>query len=131
MIYQKNENILDSAKYDYNRPAKHLLVGAINGLAWEAKKNKKKLLKTTKEISRARLSADKNHMKSLIRHRLLAYAFLTGKTYLEVEQKCSVYNRPSSSFITQIIEDLGTIFHPVTRYRCDVSLEQIQKWLEA
>lgn len=123
------ENILRSSHHSFNDYAKFLLLGHINGLSWEARKNKRKLTKASTVESKAKLACNKPKLKHSIRHRLLAYAFLTGKAYLTCENKCS--EKPSASSIYDVITSLGPLWHPTTRRRHLVNLEDIQNWLES
>lgn len=122
------ENILRNSHHNFNNYAKFLLLGHINGLAWEARKNKQKLIKAATVALKAKLAGNKPQLKHSIRHRLLAYAFLTGKSYLACESKCS--EKPSASSIHAVITALGPLWHPTTMYRYVVNLEDIQSWLE-
>lgn len=113
-----------------NNFSKFLLVGQINGLTWEAKKNKKKLLKAKAVEKQALFSSNKHYIKSNIRHRLLAYAFLSGKDYHAIERACGENNKPSTSLILNIINSLDPIWHPTSRWRYNPNESDIQKWLE-
>lgn len=110
---------------------KFLLLGHINGLADEARKLKCKLSKAKTGEQQAKFAANKPLIKSIIRHRLLAYAFLTGKSYFSTEKFCAKDNQPSASSILDIINSLGYIFHPVTRHLFQPELKDIETWLGA
>ena len=114
-----------------NNVSKFLLIGQINGLSWESKKNKKKLLETKVVEKQSLLSLNNNIIKSNIRYRLLAYAFLSGKSYIDVEKKCGKHNKPSASMILNIVKSLGTIWNPITKWIYSPSQEDIQKWLDS
>lgn len=116
------ENILK------NNKSKLLLIGQINGLTEISKQTKKRLLKSKTPESMSYLAIKKSFIKGSLRHRLLAYAFLSGKLYSQIEKSCS--EKPHAHLIFKIIESLDPIWHPVTRWRYNSSELDIKNWLE-
>jgi hypothetical protein len=84
--------------------SKFILIGKIKGLADESKKARTRILKAKKEEAVWNLAYRKHVVGIDIRHHLLAYAFLQGRSYRSVERNCAKDNLPKPDLIFKIIE---------------------------
>jgi len=105
---------------------KPVLVAKIKGLATETQHLKKLLRKNRNADSMSRLDSGKFFVSIDARHHLLAYAFLRGQTYSNVERTCARGNEPNAKRIFAVIE--FTMLN-----RCSdsngLNLDSVTKWL--
>jgi len=105
---------------------KYFVIGKIKGLAEESRRLRASILKNKNyPASQARLMAADKALKSHIRHHLLAYAFLRGIPYSNIELKCATYNQPNPEFLVKIIKscciNYNDLYFPI---------EDIKNWLK-
>lgn len=116
-------------------PSKFILVGKIKGLAIESQKARTCLHKARSPEATSDLAIRKKIVGIDIRHHLLAYAFLRGIPYHDVERTCAGNNLPKPDFIYKIVEA-----HAPTYIHYDhatgegggsyhANLEMIKKWI--
>ena len=120
--------------FSWNGNTKFRLVGKINGLAEEVKRTRFNLVERAKAEKPVTILADrKRAVGDDIRHHLLAYAFMRGTSYHQLERKCRNDNKPSAQRIFDIIK-----LHSFYGRDCygqawvcarDWTLQQIQQWL--
>jgi hypothetical protein len=107
--------------YLNSHKSKLLLISQINGLTLTSKKNKRKLIKAKTVSNQGFFCSEKRYIKKIIRHYLLAYAFLEQKSYKSVERSCK--EQPSASEIFEIIKQLGLVKNN------NISQQSIQQWM--
>jgi len=104
---------------------KFCLIGKINGMAAEAKRARQSLLKSKSVEKVWYCTATKRFIGQDIRHHLLAYAFLRGAAYGELERKCREDHLPSSESILKIV--LGH----VPGYKAPAyTIDKVNSWLK-
>lgn len=105
---------------------KYNFVGKINGLSEVSKKTSKRLLKRKglDPLKNRNLRWHKQLLSDDIRHHLLAYAFLFGKSYKSLESKCADNNKPSAEHILNIIQ-----LHVSSYDLKKINIEIVKKWL--
>jgi len=111
-----------------------ILKAHINGLVEEKKtltrertKHKRKSLVEFKKTAGYRsifppIDSTRSSLKWEIRHHLLAYAFLRGRSYKSVERKCADDNKPSVFLIAAILKK---------RLRVTGRDAEVETWLNA
>lgn len=113
------ENVLNGFGF------KFCMVGKINGMAVEAKRASKSLLKSKSVESVWRCAATKRFIGEDIRHHLLAYALLRGCPYNALERKCRQDHLPSAESILKIV--LGH----VAGYKAPTyTIDKVNAWLK-
>lgn len=111
-----------------NNYTKFVLIGKIKGLALESRKARNRILKAKKEEAVWNLASRKRVVGIDIRHHLLAYAFLQGRSYRSVERSCAKDNLPRADLIFKIIEAHAPSWTPHTgTYK--PSLNEVNVWL--
>jgi hypothetical protein len=101
------------------------IVGKINGLAVEAKKARRSLLKS-KSVEKVWSCANtKRFIGEDIRHHLLAYAFLRGTAYNELERKCREDHLPSSESILKIVQGHVAVYKAPA-----YTIDKVNAWLK-
>ena len=103
------------------------LIAQINGLSKTIKQFNKKILKEKDSFKKNVLCMEKKELESIQRNNLLAYALLTGKQYFQVENTCSIYNKPKAKDILETIKKFEKFY--TTKYIQTFSIENIQRWL--
>lgn len=107
--------------FRWNRNSKHRLTGKINGLAEDVRRTRFRLVERAKADKPVYLlAARKQAVGRDIRHHLLAYAFMRGTPYHQLERKCN--QKPSAREIWDIVQFHGPLF--------SWTQEQVQQWLE-
>jgi len=84
-----------------NNDSKFRLIGKINGLSNEVKRARRKIFSTDNVTRRCRAAYRKRILGVDVRHHLLAYAFLRGKPYSQIERSCREDNKPSVELIVR------------------------------
>ncbi len=111
---------------NYYNICKVNFVGKINGLS-EMSRKTSKILAAKKNLSSHKKDILKRRKVILgddIRHHLLAYAFLLGKKYHDLESKCAEDNKPSVEHIFDIIK-----LHVSSYDFRKINIETIKEWL--
>lgn len=109
--------------FKYNRDSKYRLIGKINGLAADVRRARFHLVKRAKEDKPTWMLANRKRSVGIdIRHHLLAYAFMRGTPYHQLERKCR--HKPTTTMIWEIVQ-----YHTV--YNDGWTLEKVQQWLDA
>lgn len=104
---------------------KILLVGKIKGLSEESKHTRQLIIKAKSEKKVWRHAYTKRVIGLDIRHHLLAYAFMRGEAYHNLEKKCSVGHNPNANSILQIV-----IAHlPFLQSPKNWTLDKVNAWL--
>lgn len=98
------------------------LVGKIKGLSNEVKRARFDILNSKKIIRVSRAAYLKHCIGLDTRHHLLAYAFLKGKNYSQIEKSCRPDNKPNIASIVDIIKN--------NVYLCNISEDLITDWLK-
>lgn len=107
------------------RNTKVLLVGKIKGLTEVSKDTRKKLLKSNTPDSKTYFSYLEKTIGVDIRHHLLAYAFLRGKKYKDIENSFRLNNEPKPHKILQVIHS-----HLSSQYEnSQFTIEKVEQWL--
>ena len=84
---------------------KYFVIGKIKGLAEESRRLRASILKSKDyPANQSRLMAADKALKSYIRHHLLAYAYLRGIPYSNIELKCAPHNQPNPEHLVKIIK---------------------------
>ena len=83
-----------------------VLRGKIRGLQLEGSSIHKQI-RRTKGLRRHELWLRKRQLGKVCREHLIAYAYLKGRSYLDVE-KCSEFNRPEFLKVFAIIQEHAT-----------------------
>lgn len=109
--------------------SKFILIGKIKGLACESKVARSRILKAKKEEAVWNLASRKRVVGIDIRHHLLAYAFLRGVEYRNVERSCAENNLPSAAMVYKIIEAHAPKWTP-TVGSYNPTLEDVTAWLK-
>lgn len=109
--------------------SKFVLIGKIKGLAQESKKTRSRILKAKKEEAVWNLASRKRVVGIDIRHHLLAYAFLQGRSYRSVERNCAEDNLPNASKIFQIVEAHAPSYCSGTWKPYKPELSAVHVWL--
>lgn len=74
---------------------------------------------------------EREDLRGGLRHRLLAYAFLRGRKYRDVEQNCGEFNKPSACLIENILDKYGDNTHAaLDNVLLDTSKRNIKPWLK-
>ena len=97
-----NENAL------FHNDSRYIISGTINGFSAEIKKVKThmdKIPSKGESFVFNRLSLRKHVISDVVRHHLLAYAFLKGNPYLKVEKKYAQGNAPRAEYLFKIIKE--------------------------
>lgn len=111
--------------FKWNRNAKYRLVGKINGLAADVRRTRFRLVKRAQADKPTWVLANRKHSVGIdIRHHLLAYAFMRGTSYIQLERKCRKDNKPSAATIWGIVK-----MH--LSYENDWNLTKVEEWLSA
>jgi len=108
--------------------SKFILIGKIKGLATESKRARARIVKAKKEEAVWNLASRKRLVGIDIRHHLLAYAFLQGRSYHSVERACAKDNLPRADFIFKIVEAHAPKWTP-TIGSYNPTLNDVQVWL--
>jgi hypothetical protein len=106
--------------------SKILLIGKIKGLAGEVKHTRKLLLKAKTEKRVWQCAHTKRIIGLDIRHHLLAYAFMRGEAYHNLEKKCRPEHQPNAESILQIVHAHLPWFQSKTKW----TVERVQDWLK-
>lgn len=110
--------------FKYNYTSKFRLIGKINGLADDARRTRFHLLERVKKEKPVYiLAARKRAVSDDTRHHLLAYAFMRGTLYQQLECKTRKDNKPSAGKILDIVR----MHAPSRVWR----IEDIQQWLSS
>lgn len=104
---------------------KFCLIAKINGLSAEVKRQRKRLLNSTKTEYKNECYIRKQFVGNEIRHHLLAYALLRGDSYSSVENNCRPDNKPNPKKILQIVH--SSILEFEHKYW---DIEKINFWLK-
>lgn len=108
--------------FKWNFTSRYRLIGKINGLSDDVRRTRFHLVKREKAKKTTWvLAARKRAVGIDIRHHLLAYAFMRGKLYSELEKNCREDNRPDSYKILEIVKCHG--------HERGWTLEQVKAWL--
>lgn len=108
--------------------SKFILIGKIKGLASESKRARARILKAKKEEAVWNLASCKRVVGIDIRHHLLAYAFLRGDSYHNVEKTCAKNNLPRTDVIYKLVEVHAPKWIPsIGSY--NPTLNDVQVWL--
>ena len=114
---------------------KFVLIGKINGLASQARRARDLILKAKDQKAVSSLSYRKHVVGIDIRHHLLAYAFLRGLPYKNVERNCAEDNRPRADWVWTIVETHAPKWIPYDIISktgggsYDATLNEVHVWL--
>lgn len=109
--------------FRYNSASRYRLIGKINGLSEVVKRTRFRLVARAKaEKPVDILAVRKQRVSEDIRHHLLAYAYMRGTPYAQLERKCRKDNQPRAQKILDIIQmNLG--------FKASTTLSQVEQWL--
>jgi hypothetical protein len=117
-----------------NSNSKFILIGKINGLSEQAKRAR---LRLRSEKEKPWIFALRKYLLGKdVRHHLLAYAFLRGVPYREIEANCREDNKPASADIFKIIQQHAPSYIAYDPYNksgggsYSVAAEDVALWLD-
>lgn len=105
-------------------PIKFCLIGKIKGLSGESRRTRISFLKNKKKESA--LNYQKFLLKKDTRNHLLAYGFLRGLNYKDIEKNCAFNNKPNIKAIFEIIK--STIPSSTLEF-FKINEEALSKWI--
>lgn len=118
-----------------NSNSKFILIGKINGLSQQAKRARTRL-RSGKAKQPWVFAIRQNVIGSDVRHHLLAYAFLRGVPYHNIESSCREDNKPKPAAIYKIVEQHAPNYIPYNPYdksggaSYSVKVEDVIVWLD-